>query len=83
MQGLSGPSACGILVPQPRIEPASPALEGRSPTTEPPGMSQVSPTVFSRLVYRYPSQRVREKEARGRGGVEKGHGQLKEHEHIG
>ena len=29
--GLSCPVACGILVPQPGIEPASPALEVRSP----------------------------------------------------
>ena len=35
--GLSCPAACGILVPQPGIEPASPALEGRLFTTGPPG----------------------------------------------
>ena len=29
--------ACGILVPWPGIEPASPALQGRFLTTEPPG----------------------------------------------
>ena len=34
---LSCPKACGILVPQPGIEPTSPALEGRFPTTGPPG----------------------------------------------
>ena len=28
MLGLSGPAACGILVPRPGIEPMSPALEG-------------------------------------------------------
>ena len=39
--GLSCPSACGILVPWPRIEPASPALEGRFFTTGPPGKSAV------------------------------------------
>ena len=66
VRGLSCPSAYGILVPQPRIEPASPALEGGFPTTETHGKSQVSPILFSRLVYRSPSQRVREKEARGR-----------------
>ena len=29
VRGLSCPTACGILVPQPGIKPASPALEGR------------------------------------------------------
>ena len=33
--GLSCPEACGILIPQPGIEPASPALEGRFLTTGP------------------------------------------------
>ena len=36
---LSCPTACGILVPRPGIEPASPALEGRLLTTAPPGKS--------------------------------------------
>ena len=31
--------ACGILVPQPGIEPESPALEGEVLTTRPPGKS--------------------------------------------
>ena len=34
---LSCPAACGILVPQPGIEPGSRALEGGFLTTEPPG----------------------------------------------
>ena len=34
---LSCPVACGILVPGPAIEPESPALEGKSSTTGPPG----------------------------------------------
>ena len=38
--GLSCPVACGILVPQPGIKPASPALEGGLLTTGPPGKSQ-------------------------------------------
>ena len=38
--GLSCPTACGILVPQPGIEPASPSLAGRFLTTGPPGKSQ-------------------------------------------
>ena len=36
---LSCPMACGIRVPQPGIEPASPALEGRFLITGPPGKS--------------------------------------------
>ena len=36
---LSCPTACGILVLQPGIEPMSPALEGRFLTTGPPGKS--------------------------------------------
>ena len=34
-----GREACGILVPQPRIEPARPALEGEVLTTGPPRKS--------------------------------------------
>ena len=37
---LSYPAACGILVPQPGIEPMFSALEGRFLTTGPPGKSQ-------------------------------------------
>ena len=37
--GFSCPTACGILVPQPGIEPKSPALEGEFLTTGPPGKS--------------------------------------------
>ena len=40
--GLSCPTAHGILVPQPGIEPTSPALEGGFLTTGPPGRSQES-----------------------------------------
>ena len=36
---LSWPAACGILVPRPGIELASPAVEGRFLTTGPPGKS--------------------------------------------
>ena len=42
MHGLSCPLACGILVPQPGIQPASPALEGRFLTPGPPGKSLFS-----------------------------------------
>ena len=38
--GLSCPTACGILVPGPGLEPASPALEGGFSSTGPPGKSQ-------------------------------------------
>ena len=34
-----GCKACGILAPQPGIEPALPALEGEVLTTGPPGKS--------------------------------------------
>ena len=39
-RGLSCATACGILVPQPGIEPMSPALAGGFLTTGPPGKSQ-------------------------------------------
>ena len=42
VHGLNCPAACGILVPRPGIEPASPALEGGFFTTGPPGKSQAS-----------------------------------------
>ena len=37
-----GHEACGIIAPQPGIEPAPPALEGKVLTTGPPGKSQKS-----------------------------------------
>ena len=37
--GLSCPTACGILAPQPGIKPMSPALEGGFLTSGPPGKS--------------------------------------------
>ena len=37
--GLVAPAACGIIVPQPGIELASPALKGDFLTTGPPGKS--------------------------------------------
>ena len=36
-----GPEACGILAPQPGIEPTHPALEGEVLTTGPPGKSSM------------------------------------------
>ena len=41
VRGLSCPEACGILVPQPGIEPASLALQGRFFTTGPPEESRI------------------------------------------
>ena len=40
------PEACGILAPQPGIEPESPALQGEVLTTGPPRKSQFN-TVYS------------------------------------
>ena len=34
-----GHEACGILTPQPRMEPTPPALEGEALTIGPPGKS--------------------------------------------
>ena len=51
-RGLSCPAACGILVPWPGIEPASPALEGGFFTTGPRGKSLLSlwiPNFFQAL----------------------------------
>ena len=41
MLRLSCPATCGVLAPQPGIEPASLALEGGFSTTGPPGMSPI------------------------------------------
>ena len=41
--GLSCPTGCGILVPQPGIEPEFAALEGEVLTTGPPGKSSSVP----------------------------------------
>ena len=43
---LSCPAACGILVAQPGLEPASPALEGGFLTTAPPGESPILIFIF-------------------------------------
>ena len=43
---LSCPVACGTLVPQPGIEPTSPALEGGFLTTGPPGKSLIYLFIF-------------------------------------
>ena len=46
-QGVSRPVACGILAPWPRIEPESPALEGKFLTTGLPEKSQKFVFFFS------------------------------------
>ena len=38
---LFGPKPCGILAPQPGLEPVSPALEGEVLITGPPGTALV------------------------------------------
>ena len=43
-----GSKACGILAPQPGVEPAPPALEGKVLTTGPPGKS-LSYLIFKSL----------------------------------
>ena len=40
VHGPSCSSICGISVPQPRVKPRSPALQGGVLTTGPPGKSQ-------------------------------------------
>ena len=45
-----GHEACGVLAPQPGIEPAPPALEGEVLTTGLPGMSPVAISSFSKSV---------------------------------
>ena len=46
-----GHEACGILAPQPGIEPAPPAQEGKVLTTGPPGKSQVVTFEIRRIVF--------------------------------
>ena len=46
------PTACGVLVLQPGIQPVSPALKGRFSTPEPLGKSLCNP--FLRIVLHHP-----------------------------
>ena len=48
--GLVAPAACGILGPWPRIEPVSPALQGRLLTTGPPGKSRNFWTFYWKII---------------------------------
>ena len=48
MWGLSSPTVCGVLVPRPGIEPASPALEDGFLTTGP--LKEV-PAYFSKYLF--------------------------------
>ena len=50
-RGFSCSKACGILVPQPGIEPASLALSGEFLTTGPPGKSH-NPCIFVGFILR-------------------------------
>ena len=49
VRGLSCPTTWGILVPQPEIEPMSPALEGGFLTTGPPGKSVSGQSSFKEI----------------------------------
>ena len=49
-QGLSCPMACGILVPQPGIEPLSPAWDGGFFMSGPPGKSQEFLRVLEKFI---------------------------------
>ena len=49
-RGLSCPVACGILVPRPGIEPASPSMEGGFFTTGPPRKSLSNKLLISLLL---------------------------------
>ena len=63
VHGLSGSVACGILVPQPRVKPMSPALQGRFLTTGPPEKSQQIETEL--LMYRGSTKTMRPKDKLG------------------
>ena len=49
--GLHWPGSCGIFVPQPEIEPESPALEGGLLTTGPQGKSPIFEYFFSSSLF--------------------------------
>ena len=51
---LSCPAECGILVPQPGIEPMSPALQGTYLTTGPPGKSHTLPSLRRQICFVFP-----------------------------
>ena len=44
---FSGPKACGIIAPQPEMEPPPPALEGEGLTTGLPGKAYLPFTSFA------------------------------------
>ena len=48
---LSWPAECRILVPQPGIEPMSPALQGTYLTTGPPGKSHTLPSLRRQICF--------------------------------
>ena len=51
-----GHEACGILAPQPGIEPGPLALEGEVLTTEPPGKSQQPVALASKIFLEFKKQ---------------------------
>ena len=53
---FSGPKACGIIAPQPEMEPPPPALEGEGLTTGLPGKAYPSPLLHS-LIYLFQKRR--------------------------
>ena len=48
---LSCPAECGILVPQPGIEPMSPAVQGTYLTAGPPGKSHTLPSLRRQICF--------------------------------
>ena len=50
VHGLSCSTACGILVPQPGIEPVSPALQGRFLPLDHQGSPHIEPLVWERQI---------------------------------
>lgn len=51
VHGLICPTACGLFVPNPGIEPAPPALQGRFLTTGPPPEKSQLPYIFSTCIF--------------------------------
>ena len=60
---LSCPTACGILVPRPGIEPVSPALEDRFLTTGPPGKSPTLDVFDLKKLFQSPQRSTSKTEA--------------------
>ena len=63
VHGLSCSVVCGILVPQPQVEPTSPSLEGGFFTTEPPGKPLRNNFIPILLMRKLRSRNIQELEA--------------------